>query len=854
MAEARTIQELTQVLQEQNRSSVDVDRSINEKLSTVVDSIKQNKVSTSITRESFDSTGEQISGSIVSMQDSLENKFGTLIGSFEKNRLQELEKNREEKQRNERLIDTLTNLSIEQDDYVSDLIRNITEFLGPVVTALRVIFGAIVSPAIFIPKFVEGVGRGLKDLVKISQTISRTIGNVVTQFKALGMLFPRLGLMVEAIRGSLQLAFVDISRSVKTFVSPVTTRIASLFSTISSSIRSITTSITQSKFVTTAVRSIRSLVSSVRSFFAPIVGIIKTGILDNIQDISRVAGTFFQKVRSFFIRIGQALGVLDDAGKAIGTFAKFVNTVARVGLFLGRLSGVLTIVIGTVSGILGFFRGFEGDTSFIGRLKGGLVGVFDGLVGGLVRTVGSIIDFLLSLIGLDVLGSAIKSAANQFISGINSTIVGILDFVKALFTLNFSGLASSFTKVAKGLLKAILLPVEIIFGAIKQLLSFFGINIDLSVFDLIMKGVKMIFTPFRLIGSAVMAVGSAVMNILEPIMNVIDSVINIASKVASFVKDKVGGFISGAASFLGFGPDEEEAQQKLDESVRQANETAQATAVGYTRRGGEIGEVATMNYQAPGMSPEQEEDAAKRNLMTQGYATMSDEMRAEYQRELDNQAVAAENELNRIKNQRSIGDVFSDISDKMSDTFGSVTESFEGIDLKELMMDIVMSPLNIFRSARDWLLDKISGTGIGDLISGQIDSVTNFLKAMLRSVLPDPTKDYGLLDPRKYVAMALPDKIYEFAGIDPGTGEMIQNSPEPRNIQAGSALQAESEQQREMTSAAEAERSRGGAAGGGSPTVVNNSYSNNQSFIQNRPQASSQPDNASDTVMNGWAP
>ena len=48
MAEARTIQELTQVLQEQNRSSIEMDRSINEKLSTVVDSINQNQFNSNI--------------------------------------------------------------------------------------------------------------------------------------------------------------------------------------------------------------------------------------------------------------------------------------------------------------------------------------------------------------------------------------------------------------------------------------------------------------------------------------------------------------------------------------------------------------------------------------------------------------------------------------------------------------------------------------------------------------------------------------------------------------------------------------------------------------------------------------
>lgn len=48
----------------------------------------------------------------------------------------------------------------------------------------------------------------------------------------------------------------------------------------------------------------------------------------------------------------------------------------------------------------------------------------------------------------------------------------------------------------------------------------------------------------------------------------------------------------------------------------------------------------------------------------------------------------------------------------------------------------------------------------------------DFLKGTLRSVLPRGS-DYGMFDPRKYVQMAIPESVYDFAGLDKKTGEEI---------------------------------------------------------------------------------
>jgi hypothetical protein len=73
--------------------------------------------------------------------------------------------------------------------------------------------------------------------------------------------------------------------------------------------------------------------------------------------------------------------------------------------------------------------------------------------------------------------------------------------------------------------------------------------------------------------------------------------------------------------------------------------------------------------------------------------------------------------------------------------------------------------------------------GAGSMVVGGIN---DFIKALLRMVLPDPTEDYGLLDPRTYARMAIPDSIYTYAGINPATGELLEKKIEPKDTGKGS--------------------------------------------------------------------
>ena len=62
------------------------------------------------------------------------------------------------------------------------------------------------------------------------------------------------------------------------------------------------------------------------------------------------------------------------------------------------------------------------------------------------------------------------------------------------------------------------------------------------------------------------------------------------------------------------------------------------------------------------------------------------------------------------------------------------------------------------------------------------------IKSILRAILPDPSKDYGLFDPRGLAVKAIPDGVYEYAGINPDTGEEV--AP-PVEAQAPTNLEGE---------------------------------------------------------------
>ena len=110
----------------------------------------------------------------------------------------------------------------------------------------------------------------------------------------------------------------------------------------------------------------------------------------------------------------------------------------------------------------------------------------------------------------------------------------------------------------------------------------------------------------------------------------------------------------------------------------------------------------------------------------------------------------------------------------------SEAESFlDSFSFVDLIKGIVMAPYNLVSGAIDYIVDVFTGKAnvMEDLMSG-ISSVkeaaSNLIKGILRSILPDPKGGEGIMGWIKgAVASVIPDGVYEYAGLNPETGERI---------------------------------------------------------------------------------
>ena len=198
--------------------------------------------------------------------------------------------------------------------------------------------------------------------------------------------------------------------------------------------------------------------------------------------------------------------------------------------------------------------------------------------------------------------------------------------------------------------------------------------------------------------------------------------------------------------------------------------------------------------------------------------------------------------------------------------FDSISQFLEDLSFADMLQSIVMAPFNLMTKAKDWIVEKLTGTAIGDFASGAADIAKNFMSSILRSILPDASADFGVTDPRRYVRAAIPASVYEFAGIDKGTGEMIVDD---ESLVDGSAESAAKEAQVEPASdpsrvaaartlersTAERDAARQEREGRGMTDVPQqqqsssvNISSHTTGILRDRPAAAGIPDNASDAA------
>ena len=120
--------------------------------------------------------------------------------------------------------------------------------------------------------------------------------------------------------------------------------------------------------------------------------------------------------------------------------------------------------------------------------------------------------------------------------------------------------------------------------------------------------------------------------------------------------------------------------------------------------------------------------------------------------------------------------------------FEGIAEKLSDFSLTALVDPAWEAMKEFFRNA----FNNPSDTMV-NVASSISDMGERFMKMILQGILPDPTKDYSFYDPRKYVTAAIPDSIYEYAGIDPKTGGLIKPDTSDRSGQLGQAQQTQNQ-------------------------------------------------------------
>jgi hypothetical protein len=92
-------------------------------------------------------------------------------------------------------------------------------------------------------------------------------------------------------------------------------------------------------------------------------------------------------------------------------------------------------------------------------------------------------------------------------------------------------------------------------------------------------------------------------------------------------------------------------------------------------------------------------------------------------------------------------------------SFSAIIESFvEGlVDFTQSIFDLLMAPFTT--------IPKIIGDAFDSISQGGISGVLEFPKIILSETLPDPEKHKSGFDPLHWAARAIPDSIYEYAGM-----------------------------------------------------------------------------------------
>lgn len=106
--------------------------------------------------------------------------------------------------------------------------------------------------------------------------------------------------------------------------------------------------------------------------------------------------------------------------------------------------------------------------------------------------------------------------------------------------------------------------------------------------------------------------------------------------------------------------------------------------------------------------------------------------------------------------------------------------ALESFSFKELFQSVYNGIWDFITATFDYVKDIFTGEkGLGDVLGDVSSALHGFYKKVLQMILPTPDTNAPWYSTGNLIAKAVPDSVYEYAGIDPNTGEITVDAEPP---------------------------------------------------------------------------
>lgn len=120
--------------------------------------------------------------------------------------------------------------------------------------------------------------------------------------------------------------------------------------------------------------------------------------------------------------------------------------------------------------------------------------------------------------------------------------------------------------------------------------------------------------------------------------------------------------------------------------------------------------------------------------------------------------------------------------------FDKASETLDSFSFSDLIKKMVGGIFDFVSGTINFVIDlfKDPGKAIGDLAA----KANEFLKKILRVILPVPDESDSWYSPKKLIKAAIPDSVYEYAGLDPKTGQMTPETAAAQALEESKSVSA----------------------------------------------------------------